>query len=53
VDISHGAAYGNTLTWTDKDKPNFIVQPVEVQVDLDAEKFYRMFVTLMTASPAH
>ena len=53
VDISHGAAYGNTLTWTDKDKPNFIVQPVEVQVDLDAEKFYPMFVNLMTASPAH
>ena len=24
-------------------------QPVEVQVDLDAEKFYRMFVSLMSA----
>jgi inosine-uridine nucleoside N-ribohydrolase len=49
VDLDHGAGYGNTLTWTDKDKPALPVQPVEIQMDLDAEKFYRMFVSLMTA----
>jgi inosine-uridine nucleoside N-ribohydrolase len=49
VDLDPGAGYGNTLTWTDKDKPALPVQPVEIQMDLDAEKFYRMFVSLMTA----
>ncbi len=49
VDTSHGAGYGNTLTWTDKDKPKLTVQPVEIQMDLDAERFYEMFVRLMTA----
>ncbi len=49
VDLSHGAAYGNTLTWTEKDKPAITLQPVEIQMDLDTAKFYRMFVSLMTA----
>ncbi len=49
VDLSRGAGYGNTLTWTDQDKPEIDVQPVEVQVDLDTERFYRMFVDLLTA----
>jgi purine nucleosidase len=49
VDLDKGAGYGNTLTWSDKDKPKLNAQPVEIQVDLDAEKFYRMFVSLMTA----
>ena len=49
VDLSHEAAYGNTLTWDERDKPALTVQPVEIQMDLDTEKFYRMFVALMTA----
>ena len=49
VDIGHGAGYGNTLTWTERDKPKTTVQPVEIQVDLDKEKFYEMFVSLMSA----
>ena len=49
VDLDRGAGYGNTLTWTEKDKPKIAAQPVEVQVDLDTEKFYRMFVGLMSA----
>lgn len=53
VDLDHGAGYGNTLTWTDKDKPTLSLQAVEIQVDLDTENFYRMFVSLMTASPTH
>jgi purine nucleosidase len=47
VDVSHGPGYGNTLTWTEKTGR----QPVEIQMDLDAEKFYRMFVSLMITSP--
>src|SRR6202047_5172873 len=50
VDLDRGAGYGNTLTWTEKEKPKFSAQPVEIQVDLDTEKFYRMFVRLMSAS---
>jgi inosine-uridine nucleoside N-ribohydrolase len=49
VDLGRGAGYGNTLTWTENDKPKVTLQPVEIQVDLDAEKFYRMFLSLMTA----
>jgi len=49
VDIDHGANYGNILTWIDSDKPKVEVQPVEIQVDLDTEKFYKMFVDLLTA----
>ena len=49
VDLERGAGYGNTLTWTEKDKPKIVAQPVEIQGDLDTEKFYRMFIGLMSA----
>ena len=55
VDLSRGSEHGNTLTWSEKDKPEVTVQPVEIQMDLETEKFYRMFVRLMTAAtpPSH
>ncbi len=49
VDLDRGAGYGNTLSWTDRDKPKIELQPVEVQDDVDLEKFYKMFVDLLTA----
>jgi purine nucleosidase len=49
VDLSRGAGYGNTLSWTEQDKPQIAGPPVEVQGDLDTEKFYKMFVDLLTA----
>jgi len=49
VDLDRGAGYGNTITWTEKDKPTIAAQPVEIQDDLDAEKFYRKFIGLMSA----
>jgi purine nucleosidase len=49
VNLDRGAGYGDTLTWNDRDKPKRDVQPVEIQVDLDTEKFYKMFVDLLTA----
>ncbi|MGP0020552.1 MAG: nucleoside hydrolase [Candidatus Sulfotelmatobacter sp.] len=49
VDLSRGAGYGNTLSWTERDKPTIVGPPAEVQADLDTEKFYKMFVDLMTA----
>jgi len=49
VDLDRGAGYGNTLSWTDRDKPKIEMPPVEVQDDVDLEKFYKMFVDLLTA----
>jgi purine nucleosidase len=49
VDIGRGAGYGNTLTWSDQDKPRIAGPPVAIQVELDKEKFYEMFVKLMSA----
>ncbi len=49
VDLDRGAGYGNVLTWTERDKPVVDVQPVEIQVDLDPEKLYKMMVDLLTA----
>jgi inosine-uridine nucleoside N-ribohydrolase len=49
VDLDRGAGYGNTLTWTERDKPQLQAQPIEVQDDLDLDRFYKMFVSLMTA----
>jgi inosine-uridine nucleoside N-ribohydrolase len=52
VDLDRGAGYGNTLTWLEKDKPPITAQAVEIQLDLDQEKFYEMFVSLMKAPTA-
>jgi purine nucleosidase len=49
VDLDRGAGYGDILTWTERDQPKLKLQPVEIQVDLDIEKFYKMFVDLLTA----
>ena len=49
VDLARGASYGNTLAWTSRDKPPNPMQPVEVQDDVDLEKFYKMFVDLLSA----
>lgn len=47
VDLSHGAGYGDTLTWTDANKPASGVRPVRVQMDVDAARFDKQFVELM------
>src|SRR5579863_2548140 len=49
VDLDRGPGYGNTLSWADRNKPIVEVLPAEVQVDLDLEKFYKLFVDLLTA----
>ena len=56
VDLDRGAGYGNTLTWATKNALRPDAQSVEIQVDLDTEKFYRMFAGLMSAptpAPTH
>ncbi len=49
VNLDHGANYGDTLSWSASDKPSEEVQPVEVQFDLNTQKFYDLFVSLLTA----
>ena len=49
VDTDHGAAYGNTLTWLEGDKPKRSLQRVEILVDVDLPRFNKMFVDLMRA----
>jgi purine nucleosidase len=49
VDLDRGAGYGDTLAWTEEDKPKFAGPVVEVQDDLDVSKFYKMFVDLLSA----
>jgi len=50
VDLDRGAGYGNTLTFATKSSLRPAAQSVEIQLDLDVEKFYRMFAALMSAT---
>jgi len=53
VNLDKGAGYGNTLTWSDRNKPELVRPMVEIQMDLDQEKFYAMFIRLMSAPIQH
>ncbi len=48
INLDRGFSYGDTLTWSEHDKPKIDVRPVEIQVDVDLEKFYKMFGNLLT-----
>ena len=48
IDLSHGPSYGDTLTWTDKLKPQTGVRLVHAQLDLDLPRFQKMFIDLMS-----
>lgn len=50
VDLSHGPHYGDTLTWSERLKPDTGVRLVHVQMDLDLPRFQKLFVDLMTGS---
>ena len=48
VNVDHGAGYGDTLAWAPGRQPGMGEQLVEVQQDLDKEKFYKEYVELLT-----
>ncbi|MGH9740984.1 MAG: nucleoside hydrolase [Candidatus Acidiferrum sp.] len=48
VEVDHGASYGDTLAWAPGQQPNMGESLVEVQQDLDKEKFYKEFVDLLS-----
>ena len=47
VDLSRGPGYGDTLTWSEKMKPQTGVRLVHAQMDLDTPRFQKEFVELM------
>jgi purine nucleosidase len=52
VDLTRGPNYGDTLTWTDANRPkDRQLRTVHVHEDLDAPRFNKMFVDLMKAPP--
>jgi inosine-uridine nucleoside N-ribohydrolase len=58
VSIDRGPTYGDTLTWTEKLKPDVDVKLAHAQVDVDLPKFTKMFEELMmrptpTPAPTH
>jgi len=48
IDVDHGAGYGNTLVWSPGQQPGMGEILVEVQDDLDKQKFYKEYVELLS-----
>ena len=49
VSIDKGISYGDTLVWSDEDKPDLELQKAHVQMDVDWPKFQSMFMQLMSS----
>jgi len=50
MDISHTAGYGNTLVWTEEDRPGMGEALVHVQTDLDNERFMKLLIQLLSGT---
>lgn len=48
IDLGRGVGYGNTLIWSEKDKPSLDKQLVTVQLDLHPSQLYDFFEKLMS-----
>lgn len=54
VSLDRGASYGDTLVWSDADKPPALdLQKVNVQMDVNTAAFDRYFIHLMSAPTPH
>ena len=51
VDVDHGASYGKTLFWDSTTKVPPYLRLANVQFDINAEKFYKLYIDLMTRPP--
>ena len=51
ADIDHSANYGVTLAWHPGANPGLGEQPVDVELDVNLEKFYDLFTALMASAP--
>ena len=48
IDVDHGASYGQTIFWDAKAQVPPYLRLANVQFDIDAEKFYKIYIDLMT-----
>jgi inosine-uridine nucleoside N-ribohydrolase len=48
IDVDHGASYGKTIFWDAKTQVPPYLRLANVQFDIDAEKFYKIYIDLMT-----
>ena len=48
IDVDHGASYGKTIFWDAKAQVPPYLRLANVQFDIDAEKFYKLYIDLMT-----
>jgi purine nucleosidase len=51
IDVDHGASYGKTIFWDSKAQVPPYLRLANVQFDIDAEKFYKLYIDLMTRPP--
>ena len=51
IDVDHGASYGKTIFWNSTAKAPPYLRLATVQFDIDAEKFYKLYIDLMTRPP--
>jgi hypothetical protein len=49
VSTGRGPTYGDTLTWSDEDKPELPLQKVHVQMDADLPKLNKSLIQLFSA----
>jgi inosine-uridine nucleoside N-ribohydrolase len=48
IDVDHGASYGKTIFWDAKSEVPPYLRIANVQFEIDAEKFYKLYIDLMT-----
>ena len=51
IDVDHGASYGKTIFWNSTAKVPPYLRLANVQFDINAEKFYKIYIDLMTRPP--
>jgi len=51
IDVDHGASYGKTIFWDSRTQVPRYLRLANVQFDLDTEKFYKLYIELMTRPP--
>ena len=51
IDVDHGASYGKTIFWDSTAQVPPYLRLANVQFDIDAEKFYKLYIDLMTRLP--
>ena len=51
IDVDHGASYGKTIFWDRSAQVPPYLRLANVQFDIDQEKFYKLYIDLMTRPP--